>query len=260
MPSTTKTLTPNNAFRIVLDEKTLLPNNRSSADGSILGAQSFVEFSELPETLSYSKSANYNEDAVLGRSEPYQTYANSAAATFNFTAKLVATGSPKDQKLVTALLSGALGLTGRFVSSTTQVVGIAGNIVSNTPGIDTQSVVDTTFQEVTRKVAWLEALMYPQYDDQGITYAPPMVTLVYGQNFTRHGVITNINFTLKGPWETTTLLCMVVECVVQFTEVNKVPQGYLNVRNILKAKIQSDNTSGFRPRRVIDNVRSLSGL
>lgn len=250
----TTTQVPTNVFRIVLDETTLLPNNRS------VGAESFVEFSELPENLSFTKSANYNEDAVLGRSEPYQTYANSAATQFSFTAKLVATGSPKDQSLFAEVLAGALGLTGRFVSGASQFIGAAGNLLTGTPGIDTQKVVNTTFQEVTRKVAWLEALLYPQYDDSGITYAPPMVNLMYGQNLLRHGVINNIQFTLRGPWEITTLLCMVVECQVRFTEVNKIPKGYLNVRNLNKPKPQIDPTSAFSVRKAIDNARSLSGL
>lgn len=254
MASTTTTQTPKNVFRIVLDEQTLLPNNRSA------GAESFVEFSELPENLSFTKSANYNEDPVLGRSEPYQTYANSSATRFNFTAKLVATGSPKDRGVFSEVIAGALGLTGRFVSGTSQFLGIAGNLLTGSPGVDTEKVVTTTFQEVTRKVAWLESLLYPQYDDSGITYAPPMVNLMYGQNLLRHGVIDNINFVLQGPWEMTTLLCMVVECTVSFREVNKIPKGYLNVRNITRPEIQRDNAGGFTVRKAIDNARSLSGL
>lgn len=258
MASTTTTQTPNNVFRIILDERTMLPNNRS------VGAESFVEFSELPENLSFQKSANYHQDAVLGRSEPYQTYANSSATIFTFTARLVATGSLRDRGVLMEVIAGALGLTGRFVSGSSQVTGAAGNLTTAAlganKGISAEEVVSATFQEVTRKVAWLEALLYPQYDDQGITYPPPMVNLMYGQNLLRHGVITNINFVLRGPWEMTTLLCMVVECNVVFTEVNKVPSGYLNVRNLLPPKPQIDTSSGFRPRKIIDNIRSLSGL
>ncbi len=254
---TTTTQIPTNVFRIVLDEQTMLPNNRS------VGAESFVEFAELPENLTFTKTAVYNEDAVLGRSEPYQTYSNSTPTTFTFAAKLVATGSPKDRGIFTEVLSGALGLTGRFVSGASQIignVGVAATIKRFDQGTNAEEVVSATYQEVTRKVAWLEALLFPQYDDQGITYAPPMVNLMYGQNLLRHGVITNISFTLKGPWELTTLLCMVVECNIQFTEVNKIPKGYLNVRNIQPPKPQIDATTGFKPRKVIDNVRSIAGL
>ncbi len=263
MGSTTTTQVPTNVFRIMLDEQTMLPNNRS------VGAESFVEFAELPENLTFTKTAIYNEDHVLGRSEPYITYANSTATTFVFEAKLVATGSPKDRSIFTEVIAGALGLTGRFVSGASSVIGPAGTVISNADqasikrfekGTTAEAVVSATYQEVTRKVAWLEALLYPQYDDQGTTYAPPMVNLMYGQNLLRHGVITNISFTLKGPWELTTLLCMVVGCNVQFTEVNKVPKGYLNVRNLQPPKPQIDSTTGFKPRKVIDNVRSQSGL
>lgn len=258
MSYNTGSQTPANVFRIVLDEQTLLPNNRSQ------GEASYLEFSELPEGLSFSKSANYREDAVLGRSEPYISYENSSPTRFTFTAKLVATGSPKDRSFYNGIIAGALGLTGRFVANTQQFIGIAGTIASNVAGLstgaDTQEIVDTTFREVTQKVAWLEALTYPQIDDSGITYQPPMVNLMYGQNLLRHGVITNVNFVLRGPWEMQTLLCMVVECNIQFMEVNKVPKGYLNVRNITEPKVETLPTQGFTARKALDNVRSIAGL
>jgi hypothetical protein len=187
-----------------------------------------------------------------------------------FSARLVATGSPKEQGLIMDIASGALGLTGRFVNSLAPWAGAAvaaagklGSSVYNAVAGNSdleQEKIDITFQEVTRKVAWLEALMYPQYDDSGVSYPPPMVWLMYGQNLLRHGIIKDINFNLQGPWEMQTLLCMVIDCNVQFQEVNRAPKGYLDARNIKQPTKETVASGGINPRSVIDNVRSISGL
>lgn len=270
MPTTfnsTGTL-PANVFRIILDSMTLLPNNRLAS-----GQDDYVEFAEFPKDLTISKSANYSEDAILGRSEPYKVYQHSSGTRITFVARLVAMGTQKERGIEMEILGGALGLTGRFVGASMPFIGPAGNLASialsggktakaalGMAEPSSEDVATTTFLEVTKKAAWLEALTYPQYDAQGRAYPPPMVWLVYGQNFNRHGIMRDITIQYEGPWEMSTLLCMVVSCTVRFEEVNSTPNGYTNVRNISRLSGAQISGGGFGARSAIDNVRSVAGL
>jgi hypothetical protein len=258
--------TPKNTFRMTIDQSSMLPNNRL---GEAARQEDYIEFAELPREFSLSKSANYQEDQVLGRSEPYVTYANSGPTRMTFSARLVATGTPAERGLAMDIAGGALGLTGRFVNNlapwagaAVAVAGKLGNAVSALFGdsdLD-QEKINITFAEVTQKMAWLEALLHPQYDDSGISYPPPMLYLMYGQNLLRHGIVKDVTFSMGGPWEMQTLLCMVVDCNIQFQEVNKAPKGYLDARNIKQPVAQDVAAGGINARSVIDNVRSISGL
>ena len=259
---------PKNVFRIVLDKTSLLPNNRLG--GTTEDADDYVTFSEIPETITMRKGASYTDDFILGRSEPYKSYIGSTSTTFTFSARLVAMGerSDKYRAVSTEIAAAGLGLTGRFVGGTAPFIGPAGKLASlaiqgknpiNT-GDSFDELVSVTFAEVTKKAAWLEALVYPQYDDGGQAYPPPRVYLTLGQNFTRRGIIKEISIAWKGPWEVSSLLCMVLEASMTFEEVNKVPKGYLQARNREKPASQTKGSEYSGTRQAIDNARSISGL
>jgi hypothetical protein len=247
-------------FRIRIDKSSMLPQFRTS------GVDEFTFSEDAPENLTLSKAANYTEDNITGRSEPYLSYGYSLGTKINFTGKLVARGEPKDRNIPMEILGGGLGLTGRFVSGASQFIGIAGKTTSAGfnalyPGESKPNEIATiTFQEVTQKVAWLEALTYPQYDAQGVAYPPPRVWLQYGANFNRRGLVTDVNFTFHGPWEVTSMLCMYVECNIGFIEINKSPKGYLDVRSITQPEFSPTPTTGFGVQSAIDNARSIAGL
>ena len=71
---------------LVLDKNTVLPNNQVNDDR--------LEFTELPEELSLTRTANYIDIDIIGRSEPLKSYANSPSTVFDFSVKFVAVGDP----------------------------------------------------------------------------------------------------------------------------------------------------------------------
>lgn len=245
-------------FKIQLVKESLLPNNR------IIGPD-YCEFSELPANLVMSKAASYTDEQILGRTEPWKSYANSDTTRIEFTARLMALGGYVDSSAPVQAAGFALGLTGRFVPQTQPFLGIAGNAFSLPFGgnTDQEKLITITFEEVHQKVAWLEALTYAQYDDQGHAYPPPLVKLVYGQNFTRRGVVRAVSFQFRGPWEVSTLMCMLVECSISFEEVNQSPKGYIDVRNRTPPQVNlvlGESSFEKTKRTVVDYSRSIFGI
>lgn len=246
-----------NIFRLILDRTTLLPTSR-------LDTEDYLEFSGIPD-VNIQKSAVYHEDQVTGRSEPYRSYNYSTPTQISFTGKIVATGSPKGGNIPMEVLAGGLGLVGRFVSGTAPFIGPAGklgthalNALTNDQGSD---VAAFAWVEVKQKADWLEALTYPQYDDAGRAYPPPLCWIQFGQNFTRRGVLKSVTLDYHGPWEPLTLLSMYVEAQCTFEEVSLQPKGYLDVRNAYTRGFEKANLATGSPvRAVIDNVRSVAGL
>lgn len=226
-----------------------------------------LEFSEIPETLILSSSANYNEERVPGRSEPWKNYADSNPTTIEFSAKLIAVGGFRDPALPVRVAGAALGLTGRFVQQSQPFLGIGGNAISLVSNYlfagKQEDVITITFQEVHMKQAWLEALTKPQYDDQAHAFPPPLVNLIYGQNFRRRGIVRSVTFEYRGPWEVNTLLCMVINCSISFEELNVSPKGYLDVRNRTSPERgQQAQESLFDKvkKRTVDYSRSIFGI
>lgn len=233
-------------FRIEIDKSTLIPENRTAFMVEKDGPD-FLEFSELPDNLNLNKSAYWNNEQVVGRGEPWKNYASTSPTRINFTAKLVATGG---SEAATGFVRGlndvagfGLGLAGRFAAPTQPFLGIAGNVISAAGGIksgsalrqflggDPDDKIKLTFEEVHQKLAWLEALLHPQVTNEGRSFPPPAVFLCYGGNFRRRGVIPDVSFVFRGPWEVNTIMCMLVEVSIVFEESNAVPKSYNEVRN-----------------------------
>lgn len=226
-----------------------------------------MEFSEIPERVLVSKNAVYNDALVPGRSEPWKTYSHSDSTTVTFTAKLVAQG---------AALSGSIGAAAASAFTTLAFAGLSAAGIPTSVNVD---VGDNVFLrsasariesaksiplivlEVQRRADWLRSLMYPQKDDQGRLFPPPLVNLIHGANFTMRGVITNAVLAYEGPWEPNTLLSQVIECNVTFQEVNITPMAYLDVRNGWNPLTQSGRDR-FRPSvtDIIAASRSLAGF
>lgn len=229
-------------FRIEIDSSTLIAENRTAGtqEGG-KGGEEILEFSELPENLTLNKSAYWNNEQIPGRGEPWKNYAATSPTRINFTAKLVAMGGTNDRKGLLDIAGTGLGLAGRFISPTQPFLGIAGNaisaaadpgsVIANFLGIEPDDKIPITFDEVHRKIAFLESLLHPQIDNLGRSFPPPSVFLCYGENFRRRGVIMDVSFVYKGPWEINTLMCMQVECNIVFEEANAAPKSHNQVKN-----------------------------
>jgi hypothetical protein len=250
-----------NTFSILLDPASVLP----STPNTLL---QYIELSSLPDPTVTSVS-NWHEDNILGRSEPYRSYMYSSSNIVSFTGFLVAMGTPQDRDIALSVVGGALGLTGRFVGQAQPFIGPAGKIFSaaynklfgRSDKEIQEAVVTSTYNEVTRKARWLEALTKTQYDDQGWAYPAPHVFLQHGQNWKRRGIIQSVSITWKGPWEVSTLLCMVVEAAITFVEDNQTPKSFVEVATGAppeRTPLKDSEYTGVQ--KAIDNARSLSGL
>ena len=202
----------------------------------------YLEFSEIPERVVVQKSASYIDEIIPGRSEPWKNYSHSNSTVVSFTAKLMATGAGLNSSFSSAGLSLAATAVSTFTAPITSQVSFpaaqqstASPIVSaglSVPGrLTSVSLIPVILLEIHKRVDWLEALTYPQYDEQGRAFPPPLVELSHGANFKKRGIIRDVQFTYMPPYEPITLLCMQVECSITFEEVNYTPKGYLEVRN-----------------------------
>lgn len=251
-----------NRFTLLCDTSSVLPKDRFLMMGG-------VEFCGIPD-VQCQAGASWHEDNILGRSEPYRSFTFSTPTVFSFTGILVATGGkPLGQDLATSIAAGALGLTGRFIGQTQQFIGIAGKAFSTISGLmngESQEAVEneriaTIFGEVSTKAAWLEALTKPQYDSMGWAYPPPHCYLKHGQNFNRRGVVTGLTLTYKGPWEVNTLLCMVIEAHVTFTQDSETPPSMVDVAAMKQPdRVAVEPTGKYTTQKAIDNARALAGL
>lgn len=219
-------------FYLVLDKQTVLKGSQIAGDDRL-------EFTELPEELSLTRSANYIDIDIVGRSEPLKSYSNSPSTTFDFSVKFVAVGDPVAAGVGFSSLASlgpaaiASGLVAGGVRGAGQVLGISGfdnsavNLVADS-GIGKAASLEL---EVHQKVRWLEALTYAQYDDQGRAFPPPAFYLIFGRNLERRCVLRSITEVFKGPWDVTGLMCHVVEVSLTCEEVNAAPKSYQDVRN-----------------------------
>lgn len=211
-----------------------------------------ISLPHLPESVRMTKTANYNDETIPGRSEPWKSYSHSSPTQIEFSFKFVAMGAQDQGPFSFSGLAGkALGVVGQNFSQAAPFLGVAGNTLSTAvtvaeasaaaanPGRlvesavrgEAQSNAAIVFREVHQKVSWLEALTYPQYDSQGRAYPPPKVTILYGLNFERTGVIRTVSFDFQGPWDVEMYLCYLVETSIVFEESNDQPRGWKDVRN-----------------------------
>ncbi|MCH8837255.1 MAG: hypothetical protein IIA60_05555 [Candidatus Marinimicrobia bacterium] len=220
-------------FYMVLDKKTVL-------QGSDIKGEDRIEFSELPEEMTLTRSANYIDIDIIGRSEPLKSYANSPSTTFDFNVKLVAVGNALDagagnisglSKFGQAAL--ASGLVAGGARGAVQQLGVSGFTGSPLDSIADAGAGKAAFLEleVHQKARWIEALTYAQYDKQGRAFPPPAFFLIYGRNFARRCVLRSVTEIYKGPWDVTNLLTHVVELSITAEEVNAIPKSYQDARN-----------------------------
>ena len=218
-------------FYLVLDRQTVLPGSRVAGDDRL-------EFTELPEELSLTRSANYIDIDIVGRSEPLKSYANSPSTTFDFSVKFVAVGDP---------IAAGVGLSNLSKFSGAAVASGLAAVVSGVSGVLGSSAFENTAAtliadsgagkaaalefEVHQKIRWLEALTYAQYDAQGRAFPPPAFYFIYGRNLERRCIMRSVTLVYKGPWDVTGLLCHVAEVSISAEEVNALPKSYQDVRN-----------------------------
>jgi hypothetical protein len=187
-----------------------------------------IFFADLPEPFTINKSAVYNPETIMGRSEPLRYYSASTATTISFTGKLIAMGEPKDPGAM-AMVGQALNLTGRVAgSAVAPYLGIAGNVASLIYDelAATEEKIATIVNAVHTTANRIKALVYPQYDINGIAYPPPKVVLHYGPNYEGLGVITSVSIAYQGPYEINSMLAMRADCSITFEEVNPRAPGY----------------------------------
>ena len=235
-----------------------------------------IRFSELPPQVRVSKDANYVDERVPGRSEPWKVYSDSNSTLIDFSAKLVATGVQADGPSSAANLAMSVGgqVANRFgVDGLLGRVATVGGLLRDTvnPNLTLKSALDKKardrvaiiFAEVHQKAAALEALTYPQYDDNNVAFPPPLVDLSYAQNFKRRGIIRSVNFTYLPPWEPETGLCMHLDCQITMEEVNLVPKSYRDVRERKhpgQGQAGQIQTYVRTPRNLLGLARSSFGL
>jgi hypothetical protein len=186
--------------------------------------------------VNIGKSASYTDEQIAGRSEPWKVYNSSGSTMIDFAAKLMAMGeskSPwpfKEAVSLAGQIGNRVGLGGLLGVATTYAPRLYRNIMDLVGNNTGDEITSTTFTEVIKQAVALEALVYPQYNDDGIAFPPPMVYLKYGP-LTRRGIIRDVRFRLRPPWDVATGLPMLIECNVTMEEVNRVPKSFLQVRN-----------------------------
>lgn len=258
-------------FYLQIEEESIITDTYGAG---VRAGEDRLEFSDIPVDVVVQKQANYVEEVIPGRSEPWVNYSHSQATVITFTGRLIAMGGetkfdPNKSEMpnvdtISAGLGYGLGLGARFYSSTAPFLGVTGNAASLAVNQFRQSpdIIGTIYAEVHQKVAWLEALTHPQYDNQGRAFPPPIVWLRLGENFYRRGIIKNVNFSFHGPWEPNTLMSYYVDCNITFQELNITPKGYVDVRlrSLARPEIQKDSVWKNIGREALSMARSAFGI
>ncbi len=229
-----------NFLELVIVDRSLLPSTLESLKDP---RDRTIRFSELPSQLTMSKDANWVDERVPGRSEPWKVYSESGSTLIDFTAKLVATGVQAEGL---STLTNLAMVTGGQVANRFGVDGLLARVqtvgglmrdtvnpnrtiksVLNERGEDAKAIV---YAEVHQKVAAILALTFPQYDENNIAFPPPLVDLKYAGNFKARCVVKSVRFVYLPPWHHESGMSMNVECQLTLEEVNLVPKGFLDVR------------------------------
>jgi len=224
-------------FTVTIDQNTLLPSVRKKFRRDKPWLPLVLRFSEVPEPVIVSKAATYQQYRVPGRSEPLRIYDSSSTTKLTFKAKVVATGgstSYNSAAFVTRKLAGKVA--NRLYTKGAQYMGVAGNAISrlsnptNPDGVSAAAkIAKACITEVKEKVQFIESLTYPQYDESGRVYSPPLVWIKYGENFNRRCLLSSFTVNYRGPYEESTLLTYVAELSMNFEEVSKKPKDFLSV-------------------------------
>jgi len=251
-------------IRLEIVRDSILPEDRNKLSQEDLT----ITFSELPSDVNIQKSATYTDEDIPGRSEPWKVYHSSASTSIDFSAKLVAMGDSKSPNLVkTAVSTGGqlgnkLGLGGVLGTASTYAPRVYRNLFDLLGDKRNDDISGTIFEDVIKKAAVLESLVYPQYNNDGIAFPPPHVILRYGP-LVRRGIVRDIRQTLQGPWDVQSGLPMVIEVSVTMEEVNRIPKGHMDVRNF---KLPDNGAAGqptssvpFKS-SILSSVRSTFGL
>ncbi len=238
---------------ILLDQETVIQASRSAIGASQSGER--LEFNTMPESLTVAKTANYADIMIPGRSEPYKYYSHSSATQLSLSLTIIAMGDPQ-KKRTAGIVTPQSSLKFKNVDGSEQRVdkGVGpANIVER----DDNFIIAALEREVHDKLRWIEALTYEQVSEQGIVFPPPSIFFVYGQNFTKRGVLKNFSIEYQGPWEVTTALAYQAKLSMAFDEVNVIPKSYADVReNIIRG--QASNPDARASAMVAGSA--LSGL
>lgn len=220
-----------------------------------------LTFPEVPEGITLSKSATYHDDMIPGRTEPLKSYVNSGASSIDFTVKIVATGDSKPDRSATQLTPA------ERVNNIFNKFGLIGPTeVGEAQGFNTQArptdVEIVLIQEVRQKVEFLYALTHAQYDAFGRAFPPPRITLEFGENWVREGVITSVTLTYGMPRDPLTLLCHHVDATLRFDEVNARPLGFHEARRGMMSATYpavGQNALSSRGETATDAARRVAG-
>jgi hypothetical protein len=260
-----------NFFELVVVPNSLTPSNQSSYKDE---KDRTIRFSELPPQVTVQKDANYVDERVPGRSEPWKVYSDSNSTLIDFTAKIVATGEAVAR---IGALNAAVSVGGQ-VANRFGVDGLVGKVITvggqlkdtiNTNrilGIEEERMdkLQAAALDVRTRVAGLLALTYPQYDDNDVAYPPPLVDLRYAENFVFRGIVKSVRLVYLPPWEPESGMSMQVECQVTMEEVNLVPKSYTDVRE--RKRMPATGEAGVNetfvrtPRNLLNLARSHFGL
>jgi hypothetical protein len=155
-------------------------------------------FQNMPTEFSDSKSADWSDTVIPGRSEPIKGYAASSARSFS------------------------LNIT--FVESMDQgdTPGFVGPVGPGFPAPAPWYVRD--------KVNFCRSLVYPDYDAGDLVQPPHTVIFVVGKLIRSRCVCKDVGVTWKGPWDPVSLIPMIAEVQMTLEEVNTLPWGQKDVR------------------------------
>jgi hypothetical protein len=260
-----------NFFELVVVEKSLTPENQANYKDE---SNRTIRFSELPPQVQVQKDANYVDERVPGRSEPWKVYSDSGSTMIDWTAKLMATGeSVKQFGVASAAVSvggqvanrfGVDGLLGRIQTVGGQITDTVD--MNRLLGTDKKRMeaLQAAALDVHKRVAALFALTHAQYDDNNVAFPPPLVDVRYAQNFAFRGIVKSVRFSYLPPWEPETGMSMQVECQVTMEEVNLVPKSYRDVRervfSVGLGKAGENETIVRTPKNLLGLAKSTFGL
>lgn len=263
-----------NFLELVIVDRSLLPSTLESLKDP---RDRTIQFTELPSQLTLSKDANWVDERIPGRSEPWKVYSESGSTLIDFSAKLVATGVQAEGL---STLTNLAMVTGGQVANRFGVDGLLARVQTvgglmrdtvnpnrtiksalNKRGEDAAVII---YAEVHQKVAALLALTFPQYDDNNIAFPPPLVDLKYAGNFKSRCVVKSVRFVYLPPWHHESGMSMNVECQLTLEEVNIVPKSFLEVRarkfNPGLGEAGKSVTNVRTPRNMLGLARAHYGL
>lgn len=117
-------------------------------------------FEYIPTEISDSKSASYDDVAIVGRSEPFVGYSSSESRTITFDIEFIVS---------------------KFQN-------------------DATSSAETAYDQLMEKVRWCRSLAYPDYHTQSFVTPPHPCLLKVGKLLSVRVIVESVEVTYKGPW------------------------------------------------------------